>query len=124
MARIIVIEDEEPLRESILTLLSFEGYEASGAADGYSGLAQIRQQIPDAIICDLMLPGIDGFEIVKTIHSEPATASVRVIFLSALSDQTVIAQAKDLGVTSYLIKPVTFDLLLGALQRVLGADAP
>ncbi len=123
MVRIVVIEDEVPLRESILLLLGFEGYDAEGAPDGPIGLDLVRRRIPDVIVCDVMMPGMDGFEIVEALNSAPETASIPVIFLSALSDRTAISRARALGVKSYLVKPVTFDTLLNELQKILnGTD--
>lgn len=121
MVRIVVIEDETPLRESILMLLRFEGYDVVGAPDGNIGLEQVRQQKPDVIICDIMMPSMDGFQIVEKLQSAPETASIPVMFLSALSDRAALARARALGVESYLVKPVTFDVLLDELQKILGS---
>ncbi|WP_119069955.1 response regulator transcription factor [Aggregatilinea lenta] len=122
MARIVVIEDEAPLRESILMLLRFEGYDAVGAANGGTGLEEIRQQIPDVVICDVMLPVMDGFQVVETLKGVPETASIPVVFISALSDRAAIARAREMGVQAYLVKPVTFEVLLEELKAVLGED--
>src|SRR5688572_18958649 len=112
MKRILVIEDAHSLRRDILEMLTFEGYEVAGAEDGLVGVQRARELLPDLIICDIMMPQMDGYGVLETLREEAATASIPFVFLTARTDRVDIRQGMELGADDYLTKPFTAAELL------------
>lgn len=102
--KILVIEDDKFLRELISQKLEKEGYDISGAMDGEKGIEAAKKDQPDLILLDLILPGIDGFEVLAKIKSEPDISQVPVIILSNLGQKDDIEKALKMGAVDYLIK--------------------
>ena len=119
MKKILVIEDEASIRENILELLEAENFEGFGADNGLAGVKLAREILPDLILCDLMMPVIDGYSALTLLRAEPATASIPFIFLTALSDRTHLRTGMELGADDYLTKPCTPNELLRAIQTRL-----
>jgi two-component system, sensor histidine kinase and response regulator len=115
MAKILVIEDEEAIRENILDLLEAENFESMGAANGKIGIKMAIAQIPDLILCDMMMPEIDGHGVLKALRSEPITATIPFIFLTAKAEKTDIRLGMELGADDYITKPCTPQELLKAV---------
>ena len=115
MTRILVIEDEAVLRQNVLDMLEFEGFESLGAADGVAGLQMAREQLPDLIICDIMMPELDGFGVLEELRGDSATATIPLIFLTAKADRDSMRVGMNLGADDYLTKPFTQPELLGAV---------
>jgi len=115
MAKILVIEDEESIRENILELLEAENFEALGAANGKVGIKMAIAQIPDLIICDMMMPEIDGQGVLKALRAEPVTATIPFIFLTAKAEKTDIRLGMEQGADDYITKPCTPQELLKAI---------
>jgi DNA-binding response OmpR family regulator len=104
MAKILIIEDDRFLRELIARKLKNEGYEVLEAVDGEEGLKRIKEEKPDLILLDLILPGIDGFEVLAKAKEDPDTAQIPVIILSNLGQREEIERGLKLGAIDYLIK--------------------
>lgn len=119
MAKILVIEDEETIRANILDLLEAEGFEALGAANGRIGVELATQQIPDLILCDLVMPELDGHGVLKKLRTSLKTATIPFIFLTAKADRPALRQGMELGADDYLIKPCSLDELLKAITTRL-----
>ncbi|MEG4853228.1 response regulator [Microcoleus sp. B5-D4] len=115
MAKILVIEDEEAIRENILELLEAENFEGIGAINGKVGIKLAIEQIPDLILCDMMMPEIDGHGVIKALRSEPLTATIPFIFLTAKADKVDIRTGMELGADDYITKPCTPQELLKAI---------
>lgn len=115
MIKILIIEDEEPIRENILELLEAEKFIALGAPNGKAGIKLALEQIPDLILCDVMMPEIDGYGVLKALRSEPITATIPVIFLTAKADKTDVRFGMELGADDYITKPCTPQELLKAI---------
>jgi two-component system, sensor histidine kinase and response regulator len=115
MAKILVIEDEEAIRENILDLLEAENFESMGAANGKIGIKMAIEQIPDLILCDMMMLEIDGHGVLKALRSEPITATIPFIFLTAKAEKTDIRLGMELGADDYITKPCTPQELLKAV---------
>lgn len=115
MAKILVIEDEASIRENILELLEAENFEALGAANGKVGIKMAIAQIPDLILCDMMMPEIDGQGVLKALQAEPVTATIPFIFLTAKADKTDIRLGMEQGADDYITKPCTPQELLKAI---------
>ena len=105
MARtILIIEDDKFLRELITRKLLNEAYEVSEAVDGEEGIKKIKEEKPDLILLDLILPGIDGFEVLSKKKEDPALASIPVIILSNLGQKDDVEKGLKMGAIDYLIK--------------------
>jgi signal transduction histidine kinase len=117
--RILVIEDETPLLEEILSLLAFEGYEAVGAENGRIGLEKARQLQPDLIISDIMMPELDGYGVLVELYEDPDIATIPFIFLTAKSERRDIRKGMEFGASDYLSKPFTNSEIIGAVRAQL-----
>jgi len=115
VAKILVIEDEESIRENILDLLEAENFEGIGAINGQVGIKLANEQIPDLILCDMMMPEVDGHGVLKALRSEPLTATIPFIFLTAKADKSDIRTGMELGADDYITKPCTPQELLKAI---------
>lgn len=115
MAKILVIEDEESIRENILDLLEAENFEGIGAINGKVGIKLANEQIPDLILCDMMMPEVDGHGVLKALRSEPLTATIPFIFLTAKADKSDIRTGMEQGADDYITKPCTPQELLKAI---------
>lgn len=119
MTTILVIEDENDLRSNIVKILRYEGYEVYDSADGFEGLQATRQHNPDLIICDVMMPGMDGFEVLSRMRDDPDMTLTPFIFLTAKAEKADMRQGMTLGADDYLTKPFTRDELLDAITARL-----
>jgi len=104
MKKILIIEDDKFLRELIVQKLLKEGFEISEAIDGEEGIKKIKEEKPDLILLDLILPGIDGFEVLSRAKKDPSLASIPVIILSNLGQKDDVERGLKLGAVDYLIK--------------------
>src|SRR6266536_5198057 len=116
MATILVIEDEQILSETLGYNLERAGFTVELAADGIIGLEQARRLQPDLIILDIMLPGLDGFSVCRTITRESA---VPIIILTALQDEAHRIAGLELGAIDYVIKPFSMGELLARIRAIL-----
>ena len=104
MKKILIIEDDKFLRELIVKKLTKEGYETSEAVDGEEGIKKIKAEKPDLVLLDLILPGIDGFEVLSRMKDDPALLQLPVIILSNLGQKEDVEKGLKLGAIDYLIK--------------------
>jgi len=104
MRKILIVEDDKFLRELIARKLSAENYEIIEAIDGEECLKKLKEAKPDLVLLDLILPGIDGFEVLSKMKDDPALASVPVIILSNLGQREDIEKGLKLGAVDYLVK--------------------
>ena len=102
--RILLIEDDKFLRELIIQKLGKEGYEVVEAAEGETGLAKMKEEKPNLVLLDLILPGIDGFEVLSRIKKDPSLVQIPVIILSNLGQRDDMEKGIALGARDYLIK--------------------
>ena len=119
MKKILVIEDEPDVRANLLKLLDAEGFEALEAADGSTGVELARQQVPDLILCDIMMPDLDGYEVLEALRQTPNTKTIPFIFLTAKAENSDWRHGMELGADDYLIKPFNIVGLLGAISMRL-----
>ncbi len=119
MSKILVIEDEDYVRNNVLELLEAEHFEVIGAENGLLGVGAAQEQIPDLIICDVMMPQMSGHEVLENLRKDPKTELIPFIFLTAKADKTDIRQAMEQGADDYLTKPFTRAELLAAVQTRL-----
>lgn len=102
--KVLVIEDDKFLRELIVQKLIKEGYDISEAVDGEIGIKKIKEEKPNLVLLDLILPGIDGFEVLSQMKRESSLASTPVIILSNLGQKDDVEKGLKLGAVDYLIK--------------------
>ncbi|EDX78164.1 hypothetical protein MC7420_7902 [Coleofasciculus chthonoplastes PCC 7420] len=120
MVKILVIEDEESVRENILELLDAEGFDAIIAENGQKGLHLAQQHDPDLILCDVLMPEMDGYGVLSALRSQGKTATIPFLFLTAKAAKTDIKQGMNLGANAYLTKPFTLAELLDAIATHIG----
>jgi signal transduction histidine kinase/DNA-binding response OmpR family regulator len=113
--KILVIEDERLLREDILETLECLGFEAIGVENGIVGVQAAQQQKPDLIICDIMMPELDGYGVLETLSQDPETATIPFVFLSAKADKSDLRKGMTLGADDYITKPFTIKELKEAI---------
>ena len=101
---ILVVEDDKFLRELIIRKLDEEGYTTSEAVDGEEGAKKTKEEKPDLVLLDLILPGIDGFEVLASIKQNPQTSSIPVIILSNLGQTEDVEKGLKLGAIDYMVK--------------------
>jgi len=104
MAKILIIEDDKFLRELIARKLTDENYEVEEAVDGEEGIKKVKTTKSDLILLDLILPGIDGFEVLSKIKEDSSLASIPVIILSNLGQREDVEKGLKLGAVDYLVK--------------------
>jgi DNA-binding response OmpR family regulator len=105
VTRVLIIDDEAPIRLLCRVNLEAEGLEVLEAPDGPSGLDVAREQRPDVILLDVMMPGLDGWRVAENLLEDPLTRDVPVVFLTARADLRDRARGMDLGGIDYITKP-------------------
>jgi len=100
--KILVIEDEKSVQANIIKLLQFEDFDVIGAENGYVGVQMAKEQLPDLILCDIMMPELDGYGVRHTLCQDPVTATIPFVFLSAKADKADIRLGMTLGADDYL----------------------
>lgn len=116
MKRILVIEDNPKILDDIQEILSLHKFDVITAQDGASGLLLAKEHYPDLILCDVMMPELDGFEVLKTLRRNSLTAMIPVIFLTAKAARDDVREGMELGADDYLTKPFTALELLKAIS--------
>src|SRR5215831_17318672 len=119
MKKILVIEDQAPMRRNIALLLEMEGFQVTTAGNGVQGVEAARKQQPDLVLCDVMMPELDGYGVVQALRADPAFATLPFIFLTAKGDRADVRIGMNFGADDYLTKPVIRDDLLAAVQARL-----
>lgn len=120
MARkILIVEDDASIRESLIDLLEAEDYQVLVAENGTVGLRLARAQLPDLIVCDIMMPDLDGYSVLAELQNAPATSTIPFIFLTAKADRIDQRRGMGLGADDYLTKPFTRTDILQAIDARL-----
>lgn len=115
MTKILVIEDELTVREIICEILIAEKFDVFSAEDGYSGVQLAQEKSPDLILCDIMMPVLNGYEVLSELRKQQITAVTPFIFITAKASNLDLRQGMALGADDYITKPFTKDDLLGAV---------
>ena len=119
MKKILVIEDEPEMRRNITMLLRYYDYEPVAAANGREGVEAARREKPDLILCDVMMPELDGYGVLQALQSDASLARLPFIFLTAKGEKHDLRSGMDLGADDYLTKPVANAELVGAIEARL-----
>jgi len=121
--RILVVEDDPDQLELIRLSLKTAGFAIGTAANGIDALLKTRSVTPDLIVLDLMLPGLNGFDICETLRLDPATAGVPIIMLTGLSGQMNRIAGMESGASDYLLKPFNPQELVAKVKKLLGPSS-
>ena len=116
---VLIVEDEEDIRELVSYHLLKEGYQVASVASGEEALSVAEKQLPDLILLDVMLPGMDGLTVCQRLRSSPKTADVAIMMLTAKSEEADIVRGLNLGATDYVTKPFSPRVLLARVRAVL-----
>lgn len=119
MNKVLIIEDEKILRQNLRDILDLEGYEVKVAPNGMDGIELYNIEQPDLVLCDIKMPKMDGFDVLKTIRDLPGGLTTAFIFLSAKVEHDDIRSGMNLGADDYLLKPVNRKDLLSAIETRL-----
>ena len=123
MKTILIIEDEAQTRNIFLKCLEFEGFRAVGASDGSTGVAMAQQHSPDLVVCDIMMPDMDGYSVLSALRKVRQTALIPLIFLTAKVAMADLRRGMELGADDYLTKPCTVEQFLAAINSRLQRQA-
>ena len=119
MKRILVIEDQPIVRRNLLFILEQEGFQPESAANGRMGVEAALRNPPDLILCDIMMPELDGYGVLEAVRADARTANVPFIFLTAKGERIDQRTGMDCGADDYLTKPVVKDELVSAIDARL-----
>jgi len=123
MVKVLVIEDETEIRANLLELLELEGYSVIGADNGATGLLGALEYKPDIILCDVMMPELNGHDVLAALRQEPETVLTPFIFLTALADKGDIRKGMTLGADDYITKPFVCSEVVNAIDIRLKKQA-
>lgn len=116
MKKILIIEDNQDVRENTADILELEGYKVASAENGIIGVERAIELLPDVIVCDIMMPELDGYGVLEALNKNSQTSSIPFIFLTAKTEKIDMRKGMNLGADDYLTKPFTETELLEAIQ--------
>ena len=120
--KILVIDDNSLFLETLLELLDTHGFQPIGAQQGSSGMQLAEAQMPNVIICDIGLPDFNGYEVLRQLRQNPATAKIPLIFITANPINHTQSLMQEMGANGYLSKPFSIDQLIETIQTQLSLD--
>src|ERR1051326_7674590 len=121
--RLLIVDDNQDAADSLMVLLRMWGHQTRAAYDGASALEAIQNFQPDCVLLDISMPGMDGYEVARTVRRRPETAHVRLVALSAYSSQDHVRLAKEAGFDDCFVKPADLNGL-SRLLTILTGSAP
>lgn len=116
MTRVLIIEDNLEILENTVEILELEGYATITASNGLEGIHQAQQHLPDIILCDIMMPEADGYEVLRTLKSNPETANIPFIYLTASVERKEVQAGFDMGAKGYIRKPFDSEELFKTIE--------
>lgn len=120
MARVLVVEDDDMIARIVRIKLENAGHEVLIAGDGAEGLKAIHDHLPDLVLLDVMMPIMDGYQVLRTLRSNPALASLPVIMLTAKGQEREISSGLKEGATDYIVKPFSPSEVVNRVEHALG----
>lgn len=123
MEKILLIEDNTEIRENIAEILEMANYQVFSAENGKEGLSQAIQNMPDLILCDIMMPALDGYGVLHMVQKNTSLQNIPFIFLTAKSERAEVRKGMEMGADDYIIKPFEATELLNAIERRLKKTA-
>ena len=122
LIKILVVEDEESLLKLESILFTSKGYRVTGVRDGSAALESIGESRPDLVVLDVMLPGLDGFEVCRAIKGNPETCNIPVVMLTAKKSSLDLERGKLAGADAYITKPFKSVKVLEVIEGLLAAQ--
>lgn len=119
MRTVLIIEDNQEIRENTSEILELAGFRVLNAENGSEGIRVAASSSPDLILCDIMMPGIDGYEVIRQLKNNPATTSIPFIYVTASGEKSEIKMAMDLGANGFVRKPFDTRELMQMIARCL-----
>jgi two-component system phosphate regulon response regulator PhoB len=116
---IFVVEDEESILELLRYHLTREGFTVSAAADGEDAVKAIPRKLPDLVLLDLMLPGLDGLDVCRALKKNPKTAGIPIVMVTAKGEESDIVAGLELGADDYIAKPFSMKVLIARVRAIL-----
>jgi CheY-like chemotaxis protein len=120
LGRVLVVDDDDVIRQLITVNLELEGFEVETAYDGQDCLDKVKQVDPDVVTLDIMMPRMDGWETATKLREDPDTANLKVVLLSARAQEADLQRGSRIGVDAYLTKPFDPDELIAVVRRLAG----
>lgn len=117
--QLLVIEDDLQIRNNLTELLTLQGYEVDAASNGHEGIERAQSSRPDLILCDVMMPQINGYQVLEAIRTDRSLSAIPFIFLTAKANNTDVRVGMNLGADDYLTKPFTSADLISAIESRL-----
>ncbi len=117
--KILVIEDNEEIRENVTEMLTIFEYEVLIAENGEVGISKAFDEQPDLILCDILMPRKNGFQVLKALRDNPTTVKIPFVFLTSSSQKRDIEKGNLAGADDYLVKPFKMQQLLSAIKKIL-----
>ncbi|MCR8560813.1 response regulator [Mucilaginibacter sp. BJC16-A38] len=117
MKKILLIEDNNDIRENTCELLELEGYKVILAVNGRSGLILAQEHVPDIILCDVMMPEADGYEVFSGLKTNPVTAAIPFVFLTSSVERKEVEAGLGMGASGYIRKPFDSEELFAVIAR-------
>ncbi len=122
MAKVLIVEDEADIRNNLKRFLRLEGYEVAEAENGRRGVEEALAQQPDLIICDLMMPELDGFAVLREVRGNPVTRHIAFCFLTASAEKDTRYEGLAQGADEYVTKPFNLAELRELIRRMLARN--
>lgn len=119
MAKILVIEDNHDIRENLVEILELQGHAVHVAENGNKGLTLAQMHLPELILCDILMPELNGFDVLRQLKEHPATSSIPFIFVTASAEKKEIEAGIDQGASAYIRKPFETQELLNVIEDFL-----
>lgn len=116
MITALIIEDSQDFRETLAEMLELAGYYVLTAGNGIVGMEMAKSQRPDIVLCDIMMPEVDGYTVLQRIRQDPDLGKIPFIFMTAKSESSEVAMGNELGADGYLIKPFDDVALFSAIN--------
>ena len=123
LGRVLVVDDDDVIRQLISVNLELEGFEVTTAVDGLDCLEKVKQVRPAVVTLDIMMPRLDGWEAASRLRADPETADIKVVLLSARAQEADLQRGDRIGVDAYLTKPFDPDELIATVRRLAGLPA-
>jgi len=118
VADVLIVDDDPDIRQMLAFTLGGHGFVTRQAADGEDALRQLADRAPDCVVLDLMLPRLDGFEVLARMRADGVTPGVKVVVLSCREDEAALVRAWELGAADYLVKPTDPDVLVARVREL------
>lgn len=119
--KVLLIDDEPEVVETVKFLLGLKNFEVVDARDGVEGLTKAKEEKPDLILLDIMLPNINGYEVCANLKRDPETSDIPVLFMTARDDTDSVIRAHRAGANDYIVKPFSTTVLFNKINKHLAA---